>query len=136
MQGSNFNSSFALRQTLVQANLFSGRPSCFIVFQSFFWFVCFPLIFPQSMLSFFFLNLVLNCVTSLFIDLFIKMQFWWFIFYYSLSCMCIFSTISLSNHSLAFFVILTVLKGAMTFIPQLSLVIKSVYAMSGLTKFS
>ena len=39
VKGSNFKSTF--RQTSVQGNLFSGRPSCFNVFQSFLGFAVF-----------------------------------------------------------------------------------------------
>ena len=62
MKGSNFKSSSTFRQTSVQGNLFSGRPSCFNVFQSFLGFAVFSFSFSSKYAFFFFLIYILNCV--------------------------------------------------------------------------
>ena len=58
-----------------------------------------------------------------------------FIFLESLSCMCILSAISPSNDSFELFFTLTVQDGARTLSTQLSLAIKSLYAVSGSLNF-
>ena len=56
MKGSNFKSSSTFRPTSAQGNLFSGRPSCFNVFQSFLGFAAFSFSFFSKYAFFFFLT--------------------------------------------------------------------------------
>ena len=61
MYGSNVQPFSASGQILVEGNLLSGKPNCFNVFQSFFDFLCFLLVFSQStVFPFFKLNLGLR----------------------------------------------------------------------------
>ena len=110
----------------------SGRPNCFNVFQSFFGFFVFSFSFSLKYAFFFFrikfwtsfrASLQISSSTCHFVNINLL---------YSFSRVCILSAISPSNRSLVLFLTLTVLKGPAALATQSNLLIKSLYALSGL----